>query len=132
MSDLRILGDSPETAPRKVGRTAASRSSRLSSGKRRDAPAPEWLSAAALFGDEFRRLIYNLYGVLIGFFGGLAPVDQAVLGEQDEPGIGVGPDRLANLFGEGKARADVGDPDSFISEALSCQLLTVLPRRRSC
>jgi hypothetical protein len=54
-----------------------------------------------------------------------------VLGEHDEPQLGVLADRRADLLGEREARADVLDPRGVVAEALGDQLLAARARRRA-
>ena len=65
----------------------------------------------------------------VGLLGGVAPHDEAVLGEHDELQRGVAAHRLADLPGEREARPDVRDPRGLVAEALAHEALAV-PRAR--
>ena len=89
--------------------------------RRFDLPAAEGLTGPAR--DELRGPVYGLDGAAVALLVGIAPGDQTVLGQEDEPRVRVALYGLANLLAERETGADVRDPDRLLPEALACQPL---------
>ncbi len=91
--------------------------------------AAEARRAVRLRIDEVGRAVDGVERAAVGLLGGVAPDDEAVLGEHDELEPGVGAHRLADLLGQREPGADVRDPRGRGPEALAHEALAVARAR---
>ena len=101
VSTVSTFARSLDTAPRIAGSSSVSDPAGLGL-----APAEARHVARARV-DERDGLVDDLDRLAVGLLGGLAPDDQAVLGQHDELEVRVVADREADLLGQREARADV-------------------------
>ena len=74
---------------------------------------------------ELGRAVDHPDRVRVRLLGAVAPNDQAVLREDDQPQRRILADGGANLLGEGEARPYVRDPGGLVAEALPHEPLAV-------
>src|SRR6266581_3868398 len=76
--------------------------------------------------DEVTRPGKGGHGRCITIFVGFAPGDQAMFGQDDQPGMRPGTERQSHLAGQAKAGASVRDPNQLVTKAIPSQLLATL------